>query len=95
MDNLNKVKKESKKWEKIFHQKEKKDLREVEEQIATLYGTNSSRVFSDLEKENLRRWEEKRKTFLKYEQDWRMKSQEIWIKDGDNNTKFFHNFSNH
>ena len=30
----------------------------------------------------------------KEEETWRFKSWKVWIKQGDNNTKFFHKFSN-
>jgi hypothetical protein len=40
--------------------------------------------------------EDKRASWLKTEeQEWRIKSRALWIKEGDNNTKFFHQFVNY
>jgi hypothetical protein len=44
----------------------------------------------------LKRLEELRNLWLKKEeQEWRLKSRDLWLQAGDNNTKLFHHFSNH
>jgi hypothetical protein len=37
----------------------------------------------------------KRDILLEREATWRLKSRAIWLKQGDENTKFFHNFVRH
>jgi hypothetical protein len=46
-------------------------------------------------KEKFKNLDLKRRQILKNkEQEWRMRSMSLWLQEGDENTKFFHYFSN-
>jgi len=52
--------------------------------------TNS---LSDLEEKSLKDLIAKRQDLLEYEEtNWHLKSMEVWLKEGDNNNKFFHQY---
>ena len=94
-ENLNKVKKVSKPWAKVYYANQQKQLKEVESSLKRIYEQNNSDIFSEEELKEVKEKELKREELLaKDEQLLRLKIRAIWIKEGDNNTKLFHNFAN-
>eukprot|EP00253_Pinus_taeda_P030342 PITA_30342 len=80
------------------HQKRKNVdnfLREAELAIATYEDTSNGTFLSQETKDLYTSLVTKSSQILKErEESWRLRSREIWLTKGDNNTKFFHKFSN-
>ena len=94
--NLQKFKKVTKPWARVYLANRQKQLKEVESSLKDIYEQNNTGVFTKIELEEVKEKELKRDELLAREEEiQRLTSRAIWIKQGDNNTKFFHNFANH
>ena len=94
-ENLQKVKKVTKPWDRVYTTNKQKQLKEVENSLKEIYEKNNSGIFTEEELKEVRENELKREELLTREEELqRLKSRAIWIKGGDNNTIFFHNFAN-
>jgi hypothetical protein len=93
--NLKNTKATIKKWIPKWKAKKSKEIFEIENELSRL-GTRLDRESLSLTLlEELRCLEKKCNEWLKHEEEeWRLKIRALWLKFGDNNTKFFHNFSN-
>lgn len=94
-EKLASLRKVAKKWQ---HQKSKMDKQELNdiqmEMDNILNATDPNNFTLDIKGiiSNLKK--RKQKLLDKEEASWRLKNRAIWLKDGDRNTRFFHNFSN-
>ena len=95
-ENLLTTKKKTKKWANIFMGNQQSQLKEVENNLRNIYSLNSSGKFTEEELKEVREYELKQEELLAKEEElWGLKSRAIWIKEGYNNTKFFHRHATH
>jgi hypothetical protein len=68
----------------------------LEAQSYTLHGQVLARYLVEEFKMEVYRLEQRKRRLLEdIESTWRLKRRALWIKKGDENTMFFHQFANH
>jgi hypothetical protein len=75
---------------------ENRTITSLEEQISILTKQSWEGVLNSEGRKCLKALEQERnKLFFEEEARWRLKSRALWIKSGDNNTKYFHHFASY
>jgi hypothetical protein len=81
-------------WLKSYKDRTQAQLKEAKDKIACFYKDNALGPLFNIQLDRLRAYESTYHTILeKEEQTWRQKSRVVSIKEGDNNTKCFHQFA--
>eukprot|EP00253_Pinus_taeda_P025948 PITA_25948 len=92
--NLSQLKHLSINWEKEKHQREDSLLSHIESELSTLLDERTLGFVSGEDKTHLIELENQKAKILKErEESLRLKSRAIWLKAGDNNTRFFQNYA--
>eukprot|EP00253_Pinus_taeda_P028145 PITA_28145 len=94
MENLKRLKKETISWAKDRKLKQNEDLTRINEELQRLESIEVDSYATQDSKEKIVGLEKlKNQILLAKEEEWRLKSREIWLKAGDENTSFFHNYA--
>eukprot|EP00253_Pinus_taeda_P021761 PITA_21761 len=94
MENLKRLKKATISWAKERQKKQNEDLIKIREELKVLESMEADGYSSQVSKERILSLEKSQnQILLAKEEEWRLKSRAIWLKPGDENTSFFHNYA--
>eukprot|EP00253_Pinus_taeda_P035564 PITA_35564 len=94
MENLKRLKKATLFWAKDRRLKQNEDLHKIREELKMLESPEEDGYQSQSSKDRILHLEKlQNKILLDKEEEWRIKSRAIWLKSGDENTRFFHNYA--
>eukprot|EP00253_Pinus_taeda_P016122 PITA_16122 len=94
MENLKRLKKATISWAKERQKKQNEDLIKIREELKALESVDADGYSTQASKDWILSLEKSQnQILLAKEEEWRLKSRAIWLKSGDENTSFFHNYA--
>eukprot|EP00253_Pinus_taeda_P034625 PITA_34625 len=94
MENLKCLKKATKSWAKERQKTQNEQMIKISEELKLLESMGLDGYSSQSSKDRIISLEKaQNQLLLAKEKEWRLKSRAIWLKAGDENTRFFHNFA--